>query len=377
MDFGDYLGKNIPKLGFGLMRLPRVNGANSPVDIPQLKEMVDLFLGAGFTYFDTAYVYDDSEVSAKEALVSRYPRENYQLATKLPAWAADTKEKAEAMLYTSLERTGAEYFDYYLLHNLGGTRTAAFDTHDSWNFLAKRKAEGLIKHLGFSLHDSADVLDEILTVHPEMDFVQLQLNYADWESHSVQSRKCYEVALKHGKPIIVMEPVKGGNLINLPPAAEAQLTAANPEFSLASWALRYAGSLDGIITVLSGMSDLEQMRDNIKTFQNFEPLSDNEHAAIARAIEEIEEVPTVPCTSCGYCLNECPEHVSIPGIFETMSNLALYGNLDGAKNDYTWKTRGDKCAKASACVECGSCEEVCPQRIEIIEELKRAAKTLE
>jgi predicted aldo/keto reductase-like oxidoreductase len=377
MDFGDYLGKDIHKLGFGLMRLPRVNGMGSPVDMPQLKEMVDLFMAAGFTYFDTAYGYEDSEVSIKEALVDRYPRESYQLTTKLPAWRSDTREGAEAMLNESLERTGAGYFDYYLLHNIGANRKVAFDRYDTWSYLARKKDEGLIRHLGFSLHDTAEVLDEVLTEHPEMEFVQLQINYIDWESPSIQSRKCYETALRHNKPIILMEPVKGGNLTMLPPAAAEVLAAADPELSVASWALRYAGSLDNIITVLSGMSNLEQMRDNIATFTDFKPLSHDERAVIARVVTEIEKVPIIPCTSCAYCLNGCPETIAIPGIFETMNDLTLYGNKGGANFGYFWQTKGHNRQGASACIECGSCEEVCPQQIPIINELRRAVTVFE
>ncbi|MDR1088947.1 MAG: aldo/keto reductase [Coriobacteriales bacterium] len=377
MDYSDYLGKDIPKLGFGLMRLPRVDGMGSPVDKAVLKEMVDLFMDAGFTYFDTAYGYEDSEVSIKEALVDRYPRASYQLATKLPAWRSNTREGAEALFYESLERTGAGYFDYYLLHNIGAARRAVFDEFDTWSFLAERKAEGLIRHLGFSLHDTATVLDEVLTEHPEMEFVQLQINYADWESPSVQSRLCYETAQRHNKPIILMEPVKGGNLVSLPPAAAAELTAVNPAPSIASWALRYAGSLDGIITVLSGMSNLEQMRDNIATFTDFKPLTSEERTAIHRTVIEIEKVPTVPCTSCGYCLDECSEHVAIPGIFETMNDLTLYGNKGGAAFGYFWQTKGHNRGRASDCIQCGSCEAVCPQEIAIIDELERAVGIFE
>ena len=377
MDFNDYLGKDIPKLGFGLMRLPRVDGSNGAVDIELVKEMVDLFLDSGFTYFDTAHIYSDSEAAIKEALVDRYPRESYQLASKLPAWDVSTQEAAEALFYESLERTGAGYFDYFLLHNLGANRSESFDRFDLWNFLAKRKAEGLIKHLGFSIHDSADALDEVLTAHPEMEFVLLQINYADWESYSVQSRKCYEVAQKHNKPVIIMEPVKGGRLVNLPKAAEAELHALDPESSVASYALRFAGSLDGIITVLSGMNSMEQLRDNLATFTNFVPLNDDERAGIARAVAEIEKVPTIPCTSCGYCFDDCPEEVAIPGIFETMNELTLYGNKSSAKFGYSWQTRGHKRKPASACTECGVCETVCPQSIEIIDEFKKIVEVFE
>ena len=250
--------ESIPKLGFGLMRLPMIG---EEVDIEQVKQMVDMFLEAGFTYFDTAYGYIDgkSEAAIKEALVDRYPREKYQLATKLPAWAGADADEAKAMFDTSLERTGAGYFDFYLLHNLGEHRSKAFDEFGIWDYLAEKKASGLIRNLGFSFHDKAHLLDEILTAHPEMDFVQLQINYADWENPTIESRLCYETARKHGKEVVIMEPVKGGNLAKLPESLEAIFKEINPDASISSWAIRYAASLEGIVTVLSGMSNLEQM----------------------------------------------------------------------------------------------------------------------
>jgi predicted aldo/keto reductase-like oxidoreductase len=256
----NYLGQDIPKLGFGLMRLPLLNGT---IDIERVKQMVDLFLAKGFRYFDTAYGYHEgnSERAAKEALVDRYPRDKFLLATKLPAWAgAKTSDEAQQMFYTSLERTGAGFFDFYLLHNLGELRTQAFDKFGIWDFLPQKKQEGLIRHLGFSFHDKAAVLDRILIEHPEMEFVQLQINYADWSDPMVESKLCYEVARKHNKPVIIMEPVKGGILASPPPAVEKILKDANPGASISSWAIRFAASLDGIISVLSGMSDLQQLK---------------------------------------------------------------------------------------------------------------------
>ena len=256
-----HLGQDVPKLGFGLMRLPMIEGK---IDIEQVKTMVDMFLEKGFTYFDTAYGYanGESEKAAKIALVDRYPRDSFFLATKLPAWAGPkTAEEARQMFYTSLERTGAGYFDYYLLHNVGESRTAYFDKYDIWEFLKERKAEGLIKHLGFSFHDKADVLESVLTAHPDMEFVQLQINYADWDNPSIESRKCYEVARKHGKPVIIMEPVKGGILASPPPSVTKILSDADPSASPASWGIRFAASLEGVITVLSGMSNIEQMAE--------------------------------------------------------------------------------------------------------------------
>ncbi|MDR0446071.1 MAG: aldo/keto reductase, partial [Oscillospiraceae bacterium] len=273
-----HLGEDIKKLGFGLMRLPQE--PEGVVDIKQFEQMTDEFLEAGFTYFDTAYGYigGESEKAAGKALVSRYPREKFQLATKLPAWAgAENKEQAQQMLFTSLERTGAEYFDFYLLHNIGATRTAKFDEYDIWNFVWKQKEKGLIKHAGFSFHDNAELLDEVLTKHPETEFVQLQINWADWESGAVQSRLCYETAwLKHKKPVIIMEPIKGGMLAGPAPTVKAVFDGAGSSASYASWAIRFAASLPGVVTVLSGMSNLEQMRDNISYMKAFQPLDDAE-----------------------------------------------------------------------------------------------------
>ncbi len=262
-----YLGEEIKKLGFGLMRLPQKDGV---IDVEQVKEMTDLFLGAGFTYFDTAWAYAGSEDAIRQALVERYPRESYQLATKNAAWInCKTKEEAYAQFDQSLAQTGAGFFDFYLLHNLGENRTGYFDRFDMWNWVQEKKKEGKIRHVGFSFHSTAEELEEILTAHPEMEFVQLQINYADWEEPAVQSRRCYEVARKHGKPVIIMEPVKGGMLATPPKSVEEILKAAEPGSSVASWAIRFAADLEGIITVLSGMSNVEQMKDNLSYMKSF------------------------------------------------------------------------------------------------------------
>lgn len=372
-----YLGESIPKLGFGLMRLPIKDDV---IDMEQMKKMVDRFLEEGFCYFDTAYGYHngESEKAIKEALVDRYPREKYLLATKLPAWAgAKSKEEAEQMFYTSLERTGAGYFDFFLLHNLGEGRSHYFDDYDIWSFLAERKKEGLIKHLGFSMHDKADVLDEILSAHPEMEFVQLQINYADWEDPTIESRKCYEVARKHGKPVIIMEPVKGGTLANPPKEVADVLKQANPTASPSSWAIRFAASLDGIITVLSGMSNLEQMEDNLSYMKAFKPLSEEERKVVEKAREIYNSFPKVPCTACAYCMKGCPQNIAIYGSFQAYNISSMYGDLKSARNKYTWNTDGQGRKKASACISCGKCEQVCPQHIAIREELKKVAETLE
>ncbi len=365
---------DMKKLGFGLMRLP-MHGED--VDIEQTKEMVDLFMEKGFTYFDTAWGYLDgkSEEAAKEALVDRYPRESFQLATKLPAWCASTEEEAKAMFETSLQRTGAGYFDYFLLHNLGDNRTKPFDDFHIWDFLAQKKEEGYIKHLGFSMHDRADKLDEVLTAHPEMEFVQLQINYADWESPTVESRKCYEVARKHHKPVIVMEPVKGGSLAVLPEHIEKIFKDAKPDASISSWAIRYAASLPGVMMVLSGMSNMDQMADNTKTMEDFRPLNEIEQTMVSEAVTALNKMPQVPCTACRYCEKGCPQQVAIPGIFRAVNNQLIFGNVEGAKGNYAWETKDG--GVASKCIGCGACEEVCPQHIKIVDELKRAVEMFE
>ena len=369
-----YLGESIPKLGFGLMRLPMQDGK---IDIEQVKEMVDRFMDAGFRYFDTAYGYNDgeSERAAKAALIDRYPRESFFFATKLPAWTARTKEDAQQMFYTSLERTGAGYFDFYLLHNIGKGRLESFDNFEIWDFLAARKAEGLIRHLGFSAHCTPEMLNEVLTKHPDMEFVQLQINYADWESDGVQARRCYEVARAHGKPVIIMEPVKGGMLASLPEEAAAPLLEARPDMSLASWGIRFAASLDGLVTVLSGMSNLEQLDNNLSFMRDFTPLSDGERAALAKTQAYLASLPQVPCTGCHYCTKGCPQNISIPDIFTAYNQWKVYQALTAAKRFYGFMTRNG--GKASDCIACGQCESVCPQSISIIEELKNVAAALE
>ncbi len=374
-----YLGESIKKLGFGLMRLPKATvDGKEIIDLEQTKQMVDTFMANGFTYFDTAYSYNEgeSEKTAKAALVDRYERSSFQLATKLPSWeGAKTKEDVQQLFYTSLERTGAGYFDYYLLHNLGGNRTKFYDDFDVWSFVFKKKEEGLIRHVGFSFHDKADVLDEILTAHPEAEFVQLQINYIDWESPEIEARKCYEVARKHNKPVIIMEPVKGGKLAAPVKEVEEIFKSADPEASCASWAIRFAASLDGIITVLSGMSTPEQLEDNISYMKDFKPLSDSERATVEKAGEIMNSLANIPCTNCEYCVEGCPAGIKIPSLFKVMNTYKMYGNLENAKGGYNRNT--EDAGKASECLNCGLCEEVCPQHIKIREELANIATELE
>ena len=270
----------LPKLGFGLMRLPRLEDGKT-IDVEQTKKMVDAFLAAGMKYFDTAFVYEGSEDACRQALVERYPRESYYLATKLNAGMPGlTEETAKQEFYTSLERTGAQYFDFYLLHAIGQKNIDKYNDWGIWEFAQEQKAKGLVKHVGFSFHDSAEMLDQVLTAHPEAEFVQLQINYADWESDSVQSRLCYEVCRKHNKPVVVMEPVKGGMLAVPPKAVKEIFEAADANASPASWAIRYVASKPGILVVLSGMSNLAQMEDNLSYMADFKPLNEAEEAVL-------------------------------------------------------------------------------------------------
>lgn len=370
-----YLGEDIKKLGFGLMRLP-MNG--NETDIEQTKIMVDEFMARGFTYFDTAYVYGEdgaSEKAAKAAVVDRYPREAFQLADKLPIWFCETKEDMQKVFDISLERTGAGYFDYYLQHSLSKDKLQKLDDFGAWDFVAGLKKKGLVKHMGFSFHDTADVLESILEAHPEQEFVQLQINYNDWESESVQARKCYEVARRHGKPVIIMEPVRGGSLAVLTDEVQNVFKAVHPDKSIASWAIRFAASLEGVITVLSGMSDFAQMCDNLDTTAQPITLTDEEKNALDTAAEILRNTPTIPCTGCKYCVENCPSAINIPELFKIHNQLKVYGNIDATKTRYNDRTNDG--GKASACIECGQCESVCPQHIEIISLLKGVAEEFE
>ena len=369
-----YLGENIKKLGFGLMRLPQKDGA---IDVEQVKVMVDKFLAAGFTYFDTAWAYPGSEDAIRRALVERYPREKFQLATKNAAWInCKTREDAIAQFETSLKQTGAGYFDFYLLHNLGESRTKFFDDFDMWSFVQEKKREGKIRHVGFSFHSTPEELEAILKAHPEMEFVQLQINYGDWENPAVQSRACYETARKYDKPVIIMEPVKGGMLANPPESVQEILKAAEPEASCASWAVRFAANLDGLVTVLSGMSSVEQMEDNLSYMKDFKKLTPSQEKTIEKAREALAKIPIIPCTTCNYCAKVCPQDIGISGSFTAMNYLTLYGDKAAAKSQENWLVNLHGRKSAADCVKCGACEKACPQHIKIRDELEKVAKAL-
>lgn len=367
-------GDNTKKLGFGMMRLPLLDeNDEASIDIEQTKKMVDIFLERGFTYFDTAIMYCGmkSQNAVKDVLSSRYPRDRYTLATKLHSDFFNNIEERDKVFNDQLEATGVEYFDYYLIHDVSSERYPHYVKYDCFNWLAAKKEAGLVKHMGFSYHDNAELLDEILTEHPEMEFVQLQLNYLDWESEGVQSRKCYEVCVKHGKPVVVMEPVRGGTLANVSGEVEKAFKDYNPDASVASWAVRFAASHENVKMVLSGMSNIQQMTDNTDYMQEFKPLNNEELEIIDNVVQKISDSLLVKCTGCSYCTEGCPMKIAIPRYF------SLY-NLDYLERDSDdWRPQGSyynrlamKFGKASDCIACGQCEGICPQHLPIIDLLK-------
>ena len=361
------------KLGFGLMRLPKLE--DGTIDVEQLKEMVDLFMAAGGTYFDTAFVYEGSEEAIRKALVERYPRDSYTLASKLNAWQAGSQEAAEAQFETSLARTGAGYFDYYLLHSLRDSNYHVYNDYNMWEFVQEKKRQGLIKNVGFSFHDTPNMLEVILKDHPEVDFVQLQINYADWENPAIASHGNYEVARKYGKMITVMEPVKGGMLAELPEKTAKRFKDYAPEASLPSWAIRFVASLDGILAVLSGMSNIAQMKDNLSYMKDFRPLNEEEQALVAQAREDLNGVDRILCTACHYCEPGCPVNMPIPKIFGAVNLYKLFGNYEAARSNYNVNIKLR--AAASECIGCGQCEGACPQHLPIISCLQDAAELFE
>ena len=367
------------KLGFGLMRLPLTDtNDKGSIDIEALKEMVDTFMEQGFTYFDTAWMYCafKSENAVKEALTDRYPRDRYTLTTKLHASYLKTKEDRNRIFEEQRQKTGVDYFDYYLIHAIDQELDSLYNEMDCFNWLIEKKKQGLVKHIGFSYHDSAEFLDQVLTEHPEMEFVQLQMNYLDWESAEVQSRKCYEVAIKHGKPVIVMEPVKGGILADVPAEVRESFAAYHPDLSVPSWAIRFVASLDNVAMVLSGMSNMEQLMDNISYMKEFVPMNAEETELVHKAAEMIKDSIAIPCTGCSYCTEGCPMQIAIPDLFRVY-NKSKRGEITDVEANEEYRQLTESGGKARECLACGQCQVACPQHLEIINYLKDVAKCME
>ena len=365
---------NAEKLGFGLMRLPLLNPEDTTsIDTETTKKMVDEFISRGFTYFDTAIMYHGtkSQEAVKEVLTSRYPRDSYTIATKLHWDYFNSKEDIENIFSDQLAKMGVDYFDYYLIHAINRENYVKYEKFDCFKWLADKKARGLVKHIGFSFHDKADFLDKILTEHPETEFVQLQINYLDWESDRVESRKNYEVCVKHGKEVIVMEPVKGGALASPPEVVKEMFKNRSPEMSPASWAVRFAASHENVKIVLSGMSNPQQMLDNLSYMENFKPLDNDEIRMVLNAAKAINDSLSVACTSCEYCVGGCPMNIAIPKYF------ALYNSGVSENSRKEYKELCKKFGAPSDCIECGQCENACPQKLPVISHIKAMSELFE
>lgn len=369
------------KLGFGLMRLPLLDANDKgSVDLSLSEKMVDAFLERGFTYFDTAYMYcnGQSERAVKELLVKRYPRHAFSLATKLPPHSIKSAETRDTVFGDQLDRTGAGYFDYYLLHCIDDETIQIFEQFDCFSWLQKKKESGLVKHIGFSFHGTPALLERVLTEHPALDFVQLQINYLDWESKEIQSRACYEIAVRHGVPVIVMEPVKGGALANVPPAVEDMLRGRDASMSVSSWAVRFAAGLPNVMLVLSGMSTMDQVLDNTAYMESFQPLSVDEVQMLHTAADMIRGGVAVPCTGCAYCVEGCPQSIAIPQYFSLYNEDLREGKEEAGEDRRTqYKTLQAAFGAASACIGCGDCEARCPQHIAIRKQLRAVADRFE
>jgi predicted aldo/keto reductase-like oxidoreductase len=372
---------NTKKLGFGIMRLPLTDPSDTTkIDYEAFCQMADRFISQGFSYFDTATPYhgkEFSELAFRECVAKRFPRNDYTITDKLSFSLLQEGDSLEDFFTGQLARCGVEFFDYYLLHAMNRNYLEMAERMGAFEFVARKKAEGKIRHIGFSFHDSAEVLEGILEKHPEMEYVQLQINYADWEDPEVQSRNCYEVCVKHKKPVIVMEPVKGGLLANLPEDAENLLRKANPGMSAASWAVRYAASLENVVMVLSGMSSEAQMEDNISYMKELKPLTESEQETLTQALTAIRAKKSVACTNCRYCVDGCPKQIPIPDYFKLLNGVSQFGDARFPAAKESYDRQAEKSGRASHCIQCGQCETQCPQHLPVIRHLQEAAKMFE
>ena len=367
------------KFGFGCMRLPQTD-ADDPTKIDQelFNEMVDIYMEKGFNYFDTSYAYHNgiSEVAIRKAVVERYPRESYRICDKMPTWALTSKEDNDKFVLEMLERLGIDYFDVFFVHNINVPWLKLAEKYNSFEYVKKMKENGIAKKIGFSFHDDSNLLKKVLDKYGEfLDVVQLELNYLDWEDPSIEARKCYDLCVEHGLDVYVMEPLKGGVIVNLPDDIKNEFKAFNPNKSIASLAIRFCASLEHVKIVLSGMSKMSDLMDNIDTFENFEPISNEESEFLEKMALKLKESVAVPCSECGYCIDSCPEEIPIPEYF------SLYNTSKNQPESNIYRLYydklGDEKVAADQCSYCETCIEHCTQKIDIPEVLEKVCKHFE